>query len=679
MEKGVAGKWIKTAAYAVASHARGCISMMSSMTEEAAKTRGEQEAPWWRARLVAAAVLVAGAVVIWFLFLTASGLQPSEQSDEAGWSTNEQRAPRLGGPVGSSARTLADVVRLDTDFRRASALYALVEAMERDDLDGLLDDADRLQGMPEIKPEIEKAKRIIYSRYAELDPKAAVDRVLSRQGDGSLLLQVFGSWVETDLAAALRRMDDLPPRHRRDVARMVLAWSQPADRGRVAERFGLENELLRMETEEHLHTDPAAAWRQALAAPSSKHRERMLAQVAHAWTAKRPRAAMDAIQALAASPTRDALARACVTQWAAVDAAAAKDWVLTHPSSIGRAVLVEGLARGMAQRSPEEALGFARMLEDGEKRAAIDAVFSVWAISDPAMAAQQIESLGERSVSRQTLQSLMDSWAKSDPHAALAWGKSRDGLFNLLTGPLQGVARSEPMTALKLAGDLPVAQRQNGFWTVLRTWAQSDPRAAAAWIDQSNAELGEFAVASVVYQLARVHFDEAWEWLERQKEPQRRRGILELISRATTLNEATDILERVDDRTLREATREFTRAWVMKDPEGATQWVVRSQENILPFFYDWTLLDPKAAAARARRLDRQSDRDWASAAVIGAATDLAASGMSDFIAESSYKDIRDAKAKRFAARSLHRYWAKKDPDRAEKYLRDAGLGPPVGG
>ena len=117
----------------------------------------------------------------------------------------------------------------------------------------------------------------------------------------------------------------------------------------------------------------------------------------------------------------------------------------------------------------------------------------------------------------------------------------------------------------------------------------------------------------------------------------------------------------------------------MKDPEGATQWVVRSQENILPFFYDWTLLDPKAAAARARRLDRQSDRDWASAAVIGAATDLAASGMSDFIAESSYKDIMDAKAKRYAARSLHRYWAKMDPDRAEKYLRDAGLGQPVGG
>ena len=236
------------------------------------------------------------------------------------------------------------------------------------------------------------------------------------------------------------------------------------------------------------------------------------------------------------------------------------------------------------------------------------------------------------------------------------------------------------MTALKLVAELPVAQRPGGYWTVLRTWAQNDPRAAAAWIDQSNAELGESAVASVVYPFTRLSFDEAWEWLDRQEEPQRRRGIFELINRSTTFNEATGILERLDGRLAREATREFTRAWVMKDPEGATQWVVRSRENVLPFFFDWAMLDPKAAETRARRLRRQSDRDWAFAAVIGATTALAtASGEADVMVESSYSDIKDAAAKRNAARSLYNYWAKKDPDRAAQYLDDAGLSQPAGG
>lgn len=147
--------------------------------EEVAKRSGEQEgrsSMWWRDRLVATTLLiVAGAIALWFLSSAESDSSRNAKSSayDVSLFKKEERTPRYGGPNGGHANTLAEIVRLGTDFQRVSALHTLVGMMGRDDLDNLLDEADSLPTAQEANA----IKRVIYSRYVELDPTAAVGEV----------------------------------------------------------------------------------------------------------------------------------------------------------------------------------------------------------------------------------------------------------------------------------------------------------------------------------------------------------------------------------------------------------------------------------------------------------------------------------------------------------------------
>ena len=105
-------------------------------------------------------------------------------------------------PMGDD--TLANILLLPSDFQQTLTLYTLLADAKRETLERLLDEAGHLQPRREVRA----AKSVIYSRYAELDPNAAVERIIAAgmsEQNLHLLEQVFRVWAKYDRSVALRR------------------------------------------------------------------------------------------------------------------------------------------------------------------------------------------------------------------------------------------------------------------------------------------------------------------------------------------------------------------------------------------------------------------------------------------------------------------------------------------
>ena len=296
-----------------------------------------------------------------------------------------------------SKDVLAGILLLPTEFQQTLALYALAADADREALQRLLDEADRLQP----RREGYAAKSILYSRYAELDPDAAIERILAAEsGRIRPVRRVIRAWAKYDHAAALQRAETLPAIYRRSAGAAVLSVSEdlpPAQRDDIAATFGLREHLDEMRTIEAIDAAPAEAWRRALAMPASSQRESTLFQIAHRWAEHDLQQAWLAVGELPPA-VRGGMRKELMTRWAIADTAAARAWLQAqHEPSAGTTV---GFAIGLAQSAPRQALDFSLGLANKDQRMdAVREVLDIWAERNPRAAAQALAGLG-RSVRR---------------------------------------------------------------------------------------------------------------------------------------------------------------------------------------------------------------------------------------------------------------------------------------
>ena len=148
--------------------------------------------------------------------------------------------------------TLANILLLPSDFQQTLALYARLVDAKRETLERLLDESEQMQPRREGRA----AQSIIYSRYAELDPNAAVDRIIASglsEHYVHSLEQVFRVWAKHDPAAALRRAETLPSIYRRLAGAAILSVSEdalPGQRDEIAATFGLRGQLEQMQADD---------------------------------------------------------------------------------------------------------------------------------------------------------------------------------------------------------------------------------------------------------------------------------------------------------------------------------------------------------------------------------------------------------------------------------------------
>ena len=165
--------------------------------------------------------------------------EPESKSPASPIIETSPTAPTAVRPLArkSQPRSLAEIQSLSSEFERNAALYTRLQSTDVVTLDILLDEAEELADAGRVK-------EVIYSRYVQLDPRAALDRLRGEERDQQTLVRTTVSAVASlDLDAALAFLDtfDQPLQSVRNI--LDLAGLSDARKEEVAKRFGLETIL----------------------------------------------------------------------------------------------------------------------------------------------------------------------------------------------------------------------------------------------------------------------------------------------------------------------------------------------------------------------------------------------------------------------------------------------------
>ena len=591
----------------------------------------------WLGGIVIGAVLGAGAVLL------LSDEQP--EVERASPPARPIQEPQTLAPTTREAipeqipSTLADIHRLPNGFDQTVALYNLLNSSDVGMVEALLDEARAL----ERSTRRYTTKHAIFTRYVQLDPNAAMARVVADGNDLGQLGELFATWATNDPDGALAGLDALVEPERTETAKFILNYAEGLDnatQNAVATKFSLQRELDRKRSLEAAETDPAAAWHAALLLDGDSRRD-SLYTIAAQWAGSDPVAALEAAGDLANKRLGEDMARTVVQEWMRTDQDAALGWVLALPPSSHR-VLLETALRGLSRTNP---------------KAALDALGE---LDDPMLYAQVTWSAAS-------------NWASSDPYAAFDWAMSqhasqrRQFAINQVMTTLAG---SSPEEALALASRLDDGlQRRDAFTSVLRTWARTDARAAARWIDASTQPIGN-AAAAIIHDYAQLDPREAFEWVLSRNAAQS--GLADPLIYSVAMespDEARRMFNRIPDGpTKLSAARHLVNGLLPADPRAAVREISRlglddTRDLYTGAFRMWSESDPAAATAFLPQVPAESRER----AVIGILYHAVYSGNDVALAERMYKRLTNDDMRRQAASTLHSMLRDIDPERAKRY------------
>ncbi|MCY4014100.1 MAG: hypothetical protein OXG82_15460 [Gammaproteobacteria bacterium] len=617
---------------------------------------------------------------------------------------------RAEAKVRASAPTLATIMRMPSDFEQTAMLYQLLRDTDAATIERLLAEAD------ELRPAREgfAAKSIIVARYAELDPRAAVQAVMADGGDPVLVRSVFAAWGKMDHEAALDSARDLPELTGRHAAMAVLTVADALSDGQrrsAARAFSVLPAFEREQARAAARQDPAAAWNDALATHGGQAQgdgAQVLWEIAHRWADTDPQEALAAVLALPSSTRRRTWLDTLAGRWAHNDLDAATTWALAQSWSAERTRMLASIARVIAADSPREAVAFAGTLTGEARRSALGSVLDTWAEQDPraALAAlDELDELGDRAAKGLWRLQLTHGWARQDPRAAAYWVVTQPPTADrarMLDEPLRRLAATAPRDAILLANRLRGRERREALSTVLRAWAGRDVRGAANWVatsrsldaSQRDQQLGVVlqtwarddtlaavawveangsspgAVATVARHYANRDPREALDWVLSQPRRVQRRAI-SAVAQAWARDaprEAARAVARIRADDIRTSGQDaVASAWGEADPDQALRWVAglpdaEQRERLSTHVLTrWTQFDAKGAVAHVRRMRNVDERDAMALTLI-----MTLLHLDTDLAEELYGTLTHPELRENAAARLYRYWQDRDPGRARR-------------
>ncbi|MCY4056548.1 MAG: hypothetical protein OXG44_00970 [Gammaproteobacteria bacterium] len=405
--------------------------------------------------------------------------------------------------VSSVQRSLAQIVGNATDFQRNTALYALLADTGREEVEALLAEVEALPAAPHRYD----AARVLYTRFAELDPEAAADHVAAANYHSSWVAAVFRAWAHADVDAAVDRAAVLDGDAKAIAAAAILELDLPEwQRQDVAERLDSEAALVAIATREALggaDKDFAAAWRTAVKAidiptePGSLaeaqgffHAFGQLGVLARRWATHDPVAAMAALTGME-NPQMSLQAQAGVLQvWAADDPSAAIAWLSEQQGSRGgtRNWMTQMLMSGLMERGVHEAiLALDTIPAHLQEEARVGLVNALQSFRDPSDVDFQIvlDWYGTlESSSRQLVGALANAYAEHDPEQAFAWARTLEGRAEsaAIDPAVRRIARSDPALARRLIADIDASElRVDAARQFISTAGRNDPEGTLEW------------------------------------------------------------------------------------------------------------------------------------------------------------------------------------------------------
>ena len=339
----------------------------------------------WIGTFAAGVALGAGAVLL---------LRPELANETArARQDSEPPSPRpltASNPTaGSNAISLVQIQEIPSEFERYAALHNLLRTTDAEAIEALLEEAGELQ--------IAWPNGIIHSRYVEVAPRAAVNRLLAKGWtEWDRVTQALLAWAKRDLDGALAFANSLGyPLRARQLVNILNLTEGLSDerRDELAQQFSVESLLLRARATNGAANDPASAWQNGLAMDPGWDRTHVLYDIADQWFEQDPAKALAALDSVSDETDWQHRQVGFLERWAEMDLEAALGWALLQPPSRQRARLVAAVAALAAKDSPAEMLEIAQTLEPEERREVAKRVLLVWAEADAPAAIQALEEM----------------------------------------------------------------------------------------------------------------------------------------------------------------------------------------------------------------------------------------------------------------------------------------------
>jgi hypothetical protein len=312
------------------------------------------------------------------------------------------------------------------------------------------------------------------------------------------------------------------------------------------------------------------------------------------WAREDPDAALASLDQLG-SRQRGDFASSVLSGIAAIDPARATAW-LADPANklvdfpfMGH-ILAGTIGREWLRRDPDAALAWAAQLPDSQRGGAYTGILVTLAGTDPARAASAAAQLEPGDTRRNLLADIGESWARTDPAAALTWVQSLspEDRPAALRDSMASWAASDPAAAARHVANLPPEQiNASVLKAVAEPWTVKAPQEAATWVwQQPDSTARNEAIGGVLWNWTKQNPEQASQWLRDQPPSPARDSAIGGLAIATFDSDPAAALtwaDTMNDPKKREdSVGVGLREWLKRDEPAAASWAHQHGRTLPP-------------------------------------------------------------------------------------------------
>lgn len=559
--------------------------------------------------------------------------------------------------AGLSSTALGRMIEGKNDFQRTRSLYDYSLSLNAETLPGAVSEAVQLPFEHR-----NRALSILFARWAELDPAAAVQyaQLLPKSANPSFLRKTaLTAWADLDFNAALGWAQSL--KKGEDRAESLAAVAGSLAKRDPAGAMKLIAENLKGREAGNAYDQVFSAWAEndfqsaysaALGLTDASQRSRALRATLNQKVETDPRLVLETVRTAKLSELRWDLGNRAISQWAERDLAAVRDYVEKTPPSEMRDQQLQQISREIARKEGASGLEWVRNLPDDSGRdSAVDGFFSAWASSEPQAAIDAAHALPE--------------------------GRLRDSAISSLA---QNLIDTDLKSALALVKELPGGSTsESAYQQIAWRWAQTDPRAAADWLSANLPENNRWAFNQVIWNWSRTDPEAALDWAAKMpdsRSEQRDQMLGQALSSYSRNNPtaAVQYFEKLPTEQQKNSIGMLTSGWAYRDPAAASRWLDGLKDEgtrsngAASIASTWGQRDPVAAARWLETIPAGNTRDSAVSAFAFSAVQTDPSG-----AMAWAQTIGDNGRREGAVTNVFSNWARKDRDGAAQWLNSTNL------
>ncbi|MBT8143525.1 MAG: hypothetical protein KJO55_02425, partial [Gammaproteobacteria bacterium] len=481
---------------------------------------------------------------------------------------------------------------------------------------------------------------ILYARYADLDPAAALSHLLQLEAPAEqreLVQSHFFYWSQNARDAAIAAVATIDNPHLLQAAGdgVVLAHASP-DRLISTDLLALlpitynPGPAVGWYLGAQAAADPEQAMAQALALYDPILQRAAVHAVASTWAMIAPADALAYAASITDSEARWHFEHPVVDRWLIADRDGLIAALKALPNPDQRKRMLSNAFGEIARREPAVALQI--VVADPELRDHTNMILAQWAKRDFAGAVTAAEQHLNASELNSALSWMIRNAAENQPQMAMEWARQRDRddlflaafdgalaadaesavayLLGLDELPFQAhdwvnhigsVAAHDPQLALTLLPRVPQQHHRDVLAQVASSMARSSVSDALAWAESLDPEVAESALRNVIHQWSRHNVEAAAAYIENSGRTGLANAILHEYARQDPGRALDWVLAVTPDNNHNLSM--VTQQWAHSDPAGAAafitqrideDWAINAASNMV---MNWVSSDATAASA----------------------------------------------------------------------------------